>query len=124
MRPLKILLVDDSDQNRVLIRAILEADGYEVIEAKDGQEAVDKVTAGSFDLLILDLILPGKDGFAVLAELAQLHNLPILVMSALGDESSRIRALELGASDFLSHPVGRAELSVRVRSLVRTKVLP
>ena len=50
MRPLKILLVDDSDQNRVLIRAILEADGYEVIEAKDGQEAVDKVTAGSFDL--------------------------------------------------------------------------
>jgi len=123
MRPLKILLVDDSDQNRVLIRAILEADGYEVIEAKDGQEAVDKVTAGSFDLLILDLILPGKDGFAVLAELAQLHNLPILVMSALGDESSRIRALELGASDFLSHPVGRAELSVRVRSLVRTKVL-
>lgn len=126
MRPIRILLVDDSDQNRVLIRAILEADGYDVTEAIDGESALTQARAQSYDLMILDLVLPGKDGFAVLAELKQSHRageMPVLVMSALDDEPSRIRALELGASDFLNRPVGRAELSVRVRGLVRTKIL-
>lgn len=126
MRPTRILLVDDSDQNRVLIRAILEADGFEVTEAIDGESALTQARAQSYDLMILDLVLPGKDGFAVLAELKQSHRageMPVLVMSALDDEPSRIRALELGASDFLNRPAGRAELSVRVRGLVRTKIL-
>lgn len=126
MRPTQILLVDDSAQNRVLIRAILEAEGYQVVEADTADRALQLVREGSFDLMILDLVLPEKDGFAVLGALRTSRGtgeMPILVMSSLDDEPSRIRALELGASDFLNRPASRAEMSVRVRGLVRTKVL-
>ena len=126
MHPIRVLLVDDSPHNRVLIRAILEAEGYSVTEADTGEAAVDAFRAEPFDLMILDLVLPGLDGFGVLKAVKgvpRTGDTPVLVMSALGEEATRIRALELGASDFLTRPAGRAELVARVRGLVRAKVL-
>lgn len=126
MRPIRVLLVDDSLQNRILIRAILEAEGYEVVEADTGEMAVAKVRAEAFDLMILDLVLPGMDGYGVLKAVKgtpRAGDTPVLCMSALGEEQTRIRALELGAADFLTRPAGRAELVARVRGLIRTKLL-
>jgi response regulator RpfG family c-di-GMP phosphodiesterase len=126
MRQMQILLVDDSQQNRVLIRAILEAEGFEVTEAATGEEAVAMAATGSFDLVLLDLVLPGIDGFAVLKALkGEPHSgeVPVLVMSALGEDTARVRAIEMGAADYLIRPAGRAELVARVRGLLRAKVL-
>ena len=126
MHPIRVLLVDDSSQNRVLIRAILEAEHYEVVEADTGEAAVEAFRAEAFDLMILDLVLPGLDGFGVLKAVKstpKAGDTPVLCMSALGEEQTRIRALDLGASDFLTRPASRAELVARVRGLIRTKIL-
>ena len=126
MRQIRILLVDDSFQNRILIRAILEAEKYEIVEADTGEAAVEFFRNEVFDLMILDLVLPGLDGFGVLQAVKgtpRAGDTPVLCMSALGEEPTRIRALELGAADFLTRPAGRAELVARVRSLIRTRIL-
>jgi len=122
----RILLVDDTPQNRILQRTILEASGYEVDEATNGAEALQRLQGQTFDLMILDLLLPEMNGFEVLEAwrgMSRPGEMPILVMSALGDEEARIRALRLGASDFLLRPTGRAELTARVAGLLRTKTL-
>jgi len=122
----RILLVDDTATNRVLQRTVLEAAGYEVEEATTGAEALERLQGQPFDLMILDLLLPEMDGFEVLEAwrgLSRPGEMPILVMSALGDEEARIRALRLGASDFLLRPAGRAELMARVAGLLRAKTL-
>jgi len=127
MRRPRILLVDDSVQNRILMRAFLEADGYELHEAASGQAALAMVRDGPvYDLVILDLMLPGMDGFAILTELKKgqrSRDIPVLVMSVLGEDAARIRALGLGASDFLTRPASRAEVLVRVRGLVQQRLL-
>ena len=126
LRKARILLVDDSAQNRVLMRAFLEADGFEIVDATTGASALALAAASSYDLVVLDLMLPVMDGFAVLRELkrdARMRDMPVLVMSVLADEGARVRAIELGAADFLTRPASRAEVLVRVRGLIRQRIL-
>ena len=123
MKP-KILVVDDEDRNRRLMEALLVPLGYEVILAVDGEEALWKVQETPPDVILLDIMMPGINGFDVakkLKENEQTRVIPIVMVTSLQDVESRIKALEAGADDFLSKPVDKTELQARVRSSLQVK---
>jgi CheY-like chemotaxis protein len=119
---LRVLLVDDEDQLRRVMRDLLERDGYSVIEAGDGVEALDQVDRHAPDIIVLDLNLPGLDGFGVLSHLRSrraTHDIPVVVLTARGDEENEIRVFEFGADDFLSKPFRARALSARLDAVLR-----
>ncbi|WP_315791828.1 two-component system response regulator [Fischerella sp. JS2] len=122
----KVLIVDDHAASRMTAVALLAMEGYEVIEADSGSTAVELVTQKQPDLILLDVMMPGLDGFEVCQLLKQNEHtrlIPIIFVTALNDRRSRIRGIEVGADDFLSKPFDRVELAARVKSLVRQKRL-
>jgi len=122
----KILVVDDNEPTRELLRDSLRSAGYEVISAKNGKEALQKVKEETLDLILLDVMMPEVDGYEVCAKLKgdeETRLIPIVMLSVLSDLSDKMRAIEVGADDFLNKPVSRIELLTRVRSLVRVKYL-
>ncbi|MGH2457458.1 MAG: response regulator [Chloroflexota bacterium] len=124
--PSRILVIDDNPQNVALIRAQLERAGYAVSAATSGRPGIDIALAQPPDLILLDIIMPGLDGYEVCARLkaADLTRaVPIVMLTSLSDRADKIHALEVGADDFLSKPVDRAELLARARSLIRMKHL-
>ena len=121
-----ILVVDDNLPNRLVAEGHLVAAGYDVLLAESGAEALRVFQESSVDLVLLDVMMPGMDGFETCSELRQLPGgleTPILFLTALNDLDSHERALEIGADDYLTKPVQRVELLLRVRSLVRIKRL-
>lgn len=122
----KVLIVDDIDANRKALRLFLQPFGFEVIEARDGVEALAEVRAEPPDIILLDVVMPRKDGLAVCRELKAdpVHRLiPVVFMTALDKTEDHIRALDAGGDDFLNKPFNRALLSARIRSLLRMKIL-
>jgi CheY-like chemotaxis protein len=121
-----VLLVDDEDQLRRVMKDLLERQGYSVVEARDGAQALDEVDRHAPDIVILDLNLPGVDGYSVLSQLrsrAATRQLPIIVLTAKGDEDNEVRVLQLGADDFLTKPFRAKALAARLESaLARRKV--
>ena len=119
-----VLVVDDMAPNRQLIRKMLARDGHSVLEADSGRLALDIARDADPDVVILDVLMPGLDGFETCATLKQ-HDqtrlTPVVLLTALTDHSDRLRGIEAGADDFLSKPVDPHELSARVRSFVRLK---
>ncbi|HEV8148963.1 MAG TPA: response regulator, partial [Gemmatimonadales bacterium] len=114
-----VLLVDDEDQLRRVMRDLLERQGYTVVEARDGAQALDEVDRHAPDIIILDLNLPGVDGYSVLSQLRSrqlTRQLPIIVLTAKGDEDNEVRVLELGADDFLTKPFRAKALAARLES--------
>jgi type II secretory ATPase GspE/PulE/Tfp pilus assembly ATPase PilB-like protein/CheY-like chemotaxis protein len=120
-----VLLVDDEDALRRVMRDLLARDGYEVVEARTGGEALDQVDRHAPDVVVLDLNLPGMDGYSVLAELRSrpaTQRLPVIVLTAKGDEDNEVRVFELGADDFLSKPFRAKALTKRLEVILgRTK---
>jgi len=117
-----VLLVDDEDQLRRVMRDLLERDGYTVIEARDGIEALDQVDRHAPDIMVLDLNLPGLDGYGVLSHLRSrkaTEALPVVVLTARGDEENEVRVFEFGADDFLSKPFRARALSARLDAVLR-----
>ncbi len=115
-----ILLVDDETEILRALRAGLAAQGYNVQTAVTGEDALRLATAQVPDLVILDLMLPGGiDGLEVCRRLREWSNIPILVLSAIGQERSKVAALDLGADDYLTKPFGMDELTARVRAALR-----
>ena len=109
----KVLLVDDEDSLRKVMRDLLERDGYVVTEARDGVQALDQVDRVGPDIIVLDLNLPGLDGYGVLSHLRSrpaTANIPVIVLTAKGDEDNEVRVFELGADDFLTKQIGRAHV--------------
>ena len=119
MRGTRILVVDDELANIKLLRANLEARGYEVLVAMDGAEAILTVEMEIPDLIILDIMMPKMDGFEVCRRLREWSQIPIIMLSALGHESDKVKCLELGADDYLTKPFGVEELVARVRAVLR-----
>jgi CheY-like chemotaxis protein len=121
----RILIVDDELHNRQLLEVMLAPEGMLLQTAGSGGEALAMVTAQAPDLILLDVMMPGMDGYEVTATIKRnpaTRNIPVIMVTALDDRDARIRGLDAGAEEFLSKPVDRAELCVRVRNLLRLKV--
>jgi two-component system KDP operon response regulator KdpE len=116
---MKILVIDDEPQIRRALRAGLEQNGYEVILAAAGSEALDQAALHPPDLVILDLAMPVMDGFEVCRQLREWSRVPVLVLSVREGEEDKIRALDLGADDYLTKPFSLGELLARLRALLR-----
>ncbi len=114
-----ILVVDDEAPMRKFVSHNLKAGGYAVLTASDGTEALKLASEHPLDLVLLDIGLPGPDGLAVLEAVRRENQVPVLMISARGREADRVRALDLGADDYLTKPFGVAELLARVRALLR-----
>ncbi|MEV7187624.1 response regulator transcription factor [Kitasatospora sp. NPDC093102] len=116
----RLLVVEDEARLRAYLKRTLEADGHVIDAAESGPDAVDRLRAGEFDLVVLDLMLPGFDGFEVMRRaFDRKPDQRVLVLSAVMDVATRVRCLQLGAVDFLGKPFATAELVERVRTRLR-----
>ena len=122
-QPKRILVVDDEEQNRDLLEAMLESLGYESELADGGSDALAKLNAGT-DLVLLDIMMPRMDGFEVvrrIREHTEFGDIPVIMVTVLEGKMDRLKAVEAGANDFIAKPVDKLELRVRVASLLRMK---
>jgi len=121
--PLNVLVVDDEPAIRRFLRTSLSAQGYRVSEATDGQEALNGMRRSPIDVLVLDLGLPDVDGVDIIEQLrGQGSAVPIIVLSSRSDESSKVKALDLGADDYVTKPFGIDELLARIRAALRHRL--
>jgi DNA-binding response OmpR family regulator len=119
-----ILLVDDEDAVQKLLAYPLEREGYRVVPARDGQEALDRFASESPDLVVLDITLPRLDGLEVCKQLRARSTVPIIMLTARDDELDKVVGLELGADDYITKPFSIREFRSRVRALLRRAKLP
>ena len=115
----QILIADDEAEIRELLRLYLEKDGYRVFESGDGLETLEILKTERIDLLLLDIMMPEMDGFAVLKKLRRENNIPVMIMSAKDADSDKILGLDLGADDYLTKPMNPLEAVARVNSNIR-----
>ena len=115
----RILVADDEAEIRDVLRLYLEKEGYEIAEAADGAEAVRQIKSGTIDLAILDIMMPGLNGYRVLQNIREENNLPVLMLSAKSSDSDKILGLDLGADDYITKPFMPLEVVARVRSHLR-----
>jgi two-component system KDP operon response regulator KdpE len=119
MSEARVLVVDDEPQIRRALRVALGGHGYQVEVAEDGEAALVAIATRVPDLVVLDLMMPGVGGLEVVRQTRQWSDVPIIVLSARGDERDKVTALDLGADDYLTKPFGIEELLARLRSLLR-----
>jgi DNA-binding response OmpR family regulator len=119
-----ILLVDDEDSVRKVLAFPLEKDGYTVVQASDGEEALRRFDAGPVDLVVLDIMLPRLDGLEVCKRLRATSTVPIIMLTARDDELDKVIGLELGADDYITKPFSIREFRSRVRALLRRAKAP
>jgi DNA-binding response OmpR family regulator len=115
----KILLVDDEANIRDLAAIYLEKEGFTIVEAGDGHEALQKFTREAPSMVVLDVMMPGMDGFAVCRELRKEHDVPILMLTARNEDVDKIVGLEIGADDYMTKPFNPRELVARVKAILR-----
>jgi DNA-binding response OmpR family regulator len=114
----RILVVDDEERMVRFIRMNLEHDGFQVIEAFNGKQTIDKLR-DTPDLILLDVMMPDLDGFEVLETIREVTNVPVIMLTAKGEEDDRVRGLELGADDYITKPFSPRELVSRVKAVLR-----
>jgi DNA-binding response OmpR family regulator len=115
----RILVVDDEERMVRFIRLNLEHDGFQVIEAYNGTQAINKIRSNLPDLVLLDIMMPDLDGFEVLKIIREVSSVPVIMLTAKGEEDDRVRGLELGADDYISKPFSPRELVSRVKAVLR-----
>ncbi|HOA21663.1 MAG TPA: response regulator transcription factor [Anaerolineaceae bacterium] len=115
----RILVVDDERGLVKLIRLNLEHDGFEVFEANNGAQAMDRLRAVLPDLVLLDVMMPDLDGFQVLRMIREIGSTPVIMLTAKGEENDKVRGLELGADDYVTKPFSPRELTSRIRAVLR-----
>lgn len=116
---MRVLVIDDEPQIRQTLRTALERHDYEVMLAASGEEGLDIAARQAPDLVILDLAMPGTNGFEVCRQLRRWTKIPIIILSVRGSEDDKIQALDLGADDYLTKPFGMRELFARMRAVLR-----
>lgn len=115
----RILVVDDEERIRRLLRMYLEKEGYIIDEAEDGETALFKATEEDYSLVLLDLMLPGIDGMEVCTKLRQIKSTPIIMLTAKGEEANRVQGFEVGADDYVVKPFSPREVIYRVKAILR-----
>ncbi len=120
--PVVVLVVDDDPPIRRFLKAGLESDGYSLVEATTGHEGIAQAATRSPDLVLLDLGLPDVDGFEVVRRIREWSTVPIIVLTARGQEGDKVRALDGGADDYVTKPFSMAELHARMRVALRHRV--
>ena len=115
----KILIVDDEEMIRKLIRKYAEFEGHEVSEAVDGMDAVIKIKNGSFDLVVMDIMMPELDGFSASREIRKFSSVPIIMLSARGEEYDKINGFEIGIDDYVVKPFSPKELMLRINAIIK-----
>jgi two-component system, OmpR family, response regulator len=114
----RILIVDDDPHIRELSRVFLKNNGFEVVEASDGMQALSKLDSVKVDLFIIDIMMPNMDGWELCRELREAYDLPILMLTAKGETSQKIKGFELGTDDYLVKPFEPMEMVMRVKALL------
>jgi len=115
----RILVVDDERGLVKIIRLNLEQDGFDVVEAYNGSQAMEKLRTTLPDLVLLDIMMPDTDGFTVLKMIRQIGSIPVIMLTAKGEEDDKIKGLELGADDYVTKPFSPRELTSRIRAVLR-----
>lgn len=119
MKDIRILVVDDEKRIVELVKLYLEKEGFTVHEAYNGEKALELVSKNEYNLIILDLMLPVIDGWTVCREIRKEHDIPIIMLTARGEEFERVLGFELGADDYVVKPFSPRELTARVKALLR-----
>jgi DNA-binding response OmpR family regulator len=119
----RVLVIDDDGDVRALVTGLLERAGYEVNEASDGRDGLRAVFSDRPDLVLLDVTMPGLDGWGTLERIRELTDVPVLMVTARSGELEKVRGLKAGADDYMTKPFGRQELLARVEALLRRKRL-
>ncbi|MEL7371439.1 MAG: response regulator transcription factor, partial [Myxococcota bacterium] len=114
-----ILVIDDDARIRDLVAEYLSSRGFSVLTAEDGEQGLAKASGGGIDLIVLDVMMPGKDGFEVVRDLRKRAATPVIMLTARGDETDRIVGLEIGADDYLPKPFNPRELLARIQAVLR-----
>lgn len=114
-----ILVADDEAEIRELLRLYLEKDGYQVLEAADGKSALSLLEKEEIDMVLLDIMMPGIDGYRVLKSIRERSNIPVMILSAKNQDSDKILGLDLGADDYLAKPFNPMEAMARINSNIR-----
>ena len=118
---MKILVVDDEKLIRDVVREYLEVESYEVVEASDGDKVNDILSKDNIDLIIMDIMMPHKDGFQTVKELRKTYNVPIIMLSARGEEYDKLIGFDLGIDDYVTKPFSPKELVARVKAILKRK---
>jgi len=116
---IRILLVDDEPDLRQMVRRYLQAEGFDVADVADGETALSVLRTASPDLMLLDIGMPGMDGFTVLQELRKTSEIPVIMLTARAEEIDRVMGLTIGADDYISKPFSPRELVARIRAVLR-----
>ncbi len=116
---IKVLLIDDDERHSELLKTFLERYGIDLDCAGEAESGMAKLEAGKPDLLLLDVMLPGKDGFEIMREVRKTNDIPIIMLTARGDVIDRVSGLELGADDYLGKPFEPRELVARIQTILR-----
>ena len=122
--PRKILLVDDEPLILKGLKYSLEKDGYQTESAQDGEEALERFNAGDFDMVLLDVMLPGLDGIEVCQRIRERSNVPIIMLTAKGEDMDKILGLEYGADDYMTKPFNILAVNARIKSIFRRSQPP
>ena len=122
--PKRILLVDDEPLILKGLKYSLEKDGYQTESAQDGEEALERFNAGDFDMVLLDVMLPGLDGIEVCQRIRERSNVPIIMLTAKGEDMDKILGLEYGADDYMTKPFNILEVKARIKSIFRRSQPP
>lgn len=123
----KLLIVDDAPDNRALLTRCFERRGHRCVEAEDGSEALDLISRESFDLVLLDIVMPGQDGLQVLAGIRKLHtarDLPVIMVTSKCDTADKAVAMKFGASDYVTKPIDLVHLRARVQAEIAGRRAP
>ena len=116
---MRMLIADDHKQITQVLKAYAEKEGFEAVTAHDGLEALAKAEAEAFDILLLDVMMPGMDGFELCRKIRQKSNVPVILVTARGEDFERIMGLDIGADDYIVKPFSPGEVMARVRAVLR-----